>query len=446
MIQKEDQNAPRLDCESLLDDIEKKLNETQFELANGEYVIKEYCREMRRQVQLAKEVKIYDLEKASDQFMQKIDAFEQDKLENCKRLSNKSNFERKLDEIKSDLNKWRDSDKSRLDPNELDRIIDARLDLLIQKRDIWSNLFKHETLDFFKKPDDPNGNSLGQLVSDTSDRINFKESYCVDLSKNLRNYLNSSQEVFVIKTVLLDSNKFIVVVFENRDGFDHNLIKLFLFDENKLFQKEKSLSAAECDSPIYSVANKICIQYVNSDTRLYLSVLDGDLEELSHFEVKHKEHLVGANLNYLFMLAEEAMRIYDWSFNLVSQIGQTSLPNEAYNLSKVNTFDMRNNRLYLIENKRFREHSLRVVCQSSGRVIRQINFRMLNQFYIDENDRLVVIESNRLVYFNRDGLLLKQINFDELNFNLHICLNTSSNLVHLFDEDEYLVHIKKLYV
>jgi hypothetical protein len=51
-----------------------------FEIENGEYLITEDCRELRRQVQLAKEEKIEEINKHCDALILKLDAYE----ERCK--------------------------------------------------------------------------------------------------------------------------------------------------------------------------------------------------------------------------------------------------------------------------------------------------------------------------------------------------------------------------
>jgi hypothetical protein len=51
-----------------------------FEMENGEYLITEDCRELRRQVQLTEEEKIEEINKHCDALILKIDAYE----ERCK--------------------------------------------------------------------------------------------------------------------------------------------------------------------------------------------------------------------------------------------------------------------------------------------------------------------------------------------------------------------------
>jgi hypothetical protein len=82
LIEKQPKEIPRgLEAENLkqnlgeLHDLVKKLL---FEMENGEYLITEDCRELRRQVQLAKEEKIEEINKYCDALIVKIDTYEEE--------------------------------------------------------------------------------------------------------------------------------------------------------------------------------------------------------------------------------------------------------------------------------------------------------------------------------------------------------------------------------
>jgi len=63
-----------------ISELENLVNKLLFEIENGEYLIAEDCRELRRQVQLAKEEKIEEINKHCDALILKLDAYE----ERCK--------------------------------------------------------------------------------------------------------------------------------------------------------------------------------------------------------------------------------------------------------------------------------------------------------------------------------------------------------------------------
>ena len=70
-----------------LRDLEILVNKLLFETENGEYLITEDCRELRRQVQLAKEQKIEEINKHCDALLLKIDTYEQKCLRKYKEIN-----------------------------------------------------------------------------------------------------------------------------------------------------------------------------------------------------------------------------------------------------------------------------------------------------------------------------------------------------------------------
>ena len=67
-----------------LGELEKKVNKLIFEMENGEYLITEKCKELKREVQLAKEEKIEEINQLSESLFLKIDTYE----EKCKNIYN----------------------------------------------------------------------------------------------------------------------------------------------------------------------------------------------------------------------------------------------------------------------------------------------------------------------------------------------------------------------
>jgi len=87
---------------TILNQIKQKLKQVESDLNIEEYLIIEYCNELRRQVQLARELEIEELHKLSNQMISEIDNFEKDKLY-C--YSNKAKFTAQLNEMKEMLSK-----------------------------------------------------------------------------------------------------------------------------------------------------------------------------------------------------------------------------------------------------------------------------------------------------------------------------------------------------
>lgn len=96
---------------SILDQIKLKLTQAEFDPKMGDLIIKEYCSELRRQVQLAKDLEIEELHKLSEKMITQIDCFEQNKLDHYYYYSNnvvdkfKFNFSAQLEEMREKLSK-----------------------------------------------------------------------------------------------------------------------------------------------------------------------------------------------------------------------------------------------------------------------------------------------------------------------------------------------------
>ena len=61
--------------------IKANLKQAEFELTNGQSVIGEFCRDLKSDVQLAKEQKIKELEDLAERIMSEIDTFQKEKLQ-----------------------------------------------------------------------------------------------------------------------------------------------------------------------------------------------------------------------------------------------------------------------------------------------------------------------------------------------------------------------------
>ena len=91
---------------SLKQRIKLILNQTKINIDDNEYVYKEHCNELRRQVQLAKETQMLKIEEISDKLMNEIDEFEKESLESVSKV-NKEQLVNKLNEMKQENEKWK---------------------------------------------------------------------------------------------------------------------------------------------------------------------------------------------------------------------------------------------------------------------------------------------------------------------------------------------------
>ena len=183
--------------ESLYELVIAKLKQTELNLTNGDYAIKEFCSELKRLVQLAKELKITkkndisdqlmeQMDDLSDEMMKKIESFEQEKLKAFFETQN-TTFKTKQDEMKQLLSEYNQKlENSKLINNQhLVLSLQAQLETL--NENFLSLLFNGEYLQFNTKETE---NSFGEIV--------LKKLNEIDLTRN-KNEIEVSHYVLEMK-------------------------------------------------------------------------------------------------------------------------------------------------------------------------------------------------------------------------------------------------------
>ncbi len=184
-----------------------------LEFKNGDYVINEYCSELKRQVQLAKELKIQAIElndiklvemktknfnEKSDQIFTLIEKFQNDSLKSYESFD-KSKFASKLTTIKSMLEKWNNIAN---DPTSNDQTLlkethsaqDAQSRLAVSIDEFKSICFSGKIAEFYQHDGE---NSFGTLKFSSFDKINIKNFEYIDLMphiKNIRGHADLNKE------------------------------------------------------------------------------------------------------------------------------------------------------------------------------------------------------------------------------------------------------------
>jgi hypothetical protein len=166
-------DEPKL--KSLIDELKTQFEKIEFNLKNEEYFIKEHCNEIRRQVQLAKEVKIQNLEnlsneleqlaisqnnestrkdiikassdqkiqkleETSEKIMEKIDGYEKESLDIIfkKANNNKQEIIQKINKIKQDVQ----------NATSLNQLRECLSKIAIEKENLVSSLLNDKLLYF----------------------------------------------------------------------------------------------------------------------------------------------------------------------------------------------------------------------------------------------------------------------------------------------------------
>ena len=94
-------NEDKIDFELIRKRINDKLEIIKFNLTNPDYNLKEYCNELRRQIQLDKEININKINDCADDLINKVNKFERDILEYQLKLNlDESNAKNIINETK----------------------------------------------------------------------------------------------------------------------------------------------------------------------------------------------------------------------------------------------------------------------------------------------------------------------------------------------------------
>lgn len=430
---------------SILDKIKRKFDKIEFNLNNGDYCIKEYCIELRTQVQLAKEIKMQQLEKLSDSMLDEIDDFEKVKLnEHLKR--NKDEFQIKLNQLKKMI------DEQQQNMNSL-QIIQSKL---ANEQDSLNNfLFNGKVLEFSKRKEDLNASAtFGQLAMSSFDSIDFNNLNKFDLNSYFDQFKSNTHmhidyddlqmlHFSIIDTLFLDNNDYVIFA---KNKHEPKKMLVLLFDENKTTLKYSSttLNATETRN-VFTNSNKICFEYEFENKR-YVGILNDKLELISNFKLSKHQNLIGVNDSFLFIGSlKNVVSFYDWlSFEHVKSIGQSNKSEDKFYFSEtIFRFDLFNGKYYSVQFLNG-EQCVVIMDEFNGTVLNMIRTEEIVLFHIDKcNNRLILVDEDFLRIFCPIGNILneiKLINFPETEM-AYWSMDSMNNL-HVFDEENYWLSFK----
>lgn len=158
-----------------LDNLANKLN---FELDNGEHLIKEHCTDLKRQVQLAKEERIGQISNQGDLMIERIESYEQNCIQKYQEMKKIKKIEKKelltqvtnvIQKQKSYLNQLRIDDNETIASNESLNEFKFRLEQ--ERENVKKLVFNNQLMKF-----DVNTTKVGQELLGTLDfeRVSLK--------------------------------------------------------------------------------------------------------------------------------------------------------------------------------------------------------------------------------------------------------------------------------
>ena len=343
--------------ESLIKKSNQIIYQTEFDLNNGEYIYKQHCNELRRQVQLAKETQILKIEEITDNLMKEIDEFEKESLDTVSKV-NKEQLVNKLNEMKQENEKWNRLDKLRNGKSNLFKVDNQilyefrnSLSKVAVERDNFKCLLHKKMMKFREHKDQSLVGELSQVSLDSFNQISFKKQIKEIEKRYNRLGLEVSFYFHVINGKILSNGDLLLCgkIEDIDDSFQDLVLAIFDTKKDKLKKiKQLFVDYVSMDKS----SNKICLTFLIKDqSERYLArerikddeeyekheetndqvgefvilILNENLEILQRFK-SHEMYLIGVNDSYLFFINDSEhlngkVSFYNWSMEYVKTIG-----------------------------------------------------------------------------------------------------------------------------
>ena len=428
--------ADEITVKSLKDKLNKSLNQTEFNLMNGDYIYKEHCKEIRRQIQLAKETKIAKIEEMTTELMNKVDDFEKELLEDALKVD-KNTFADKIKEMKQENEKWNKSlDEFKVDNQLIDDLRDSVSKVDFQKDALNSQLLKR-LLQFKENSDDLVLGEMSIVSLDSMNEINLNK-YFNDLigEYNIEcSHENCDCDIDIHDPALEVNLRFIKssTIMKNGDLFvfgeienEFEIFVLVLLDLKRNALKKVKKTYGEFSS-MATTSDKICLVLFDEDDNFVYNVFNENLEKLHCIIADREKKLVGANDSYLFFIEDTEhdgeISMYDWTLNYVKSIGQNNSPfcNGSRILKFVPIFEKY---FFLAESQKEGVH-LKIFDEKSGQLLKKIK---TDDFAIDRNMNLIINNKRLIKYLSFNGDLLKEFEMHFFLASIRLLLNEKNNL------------------
>ena len=155
-------NEEEQEFKNLVDELSKKIVQSEEYLMSGDYFFKEHCNEIRRQVQLAKNLKIQRLEEMSEKLKMKIKEHEKKGSAALPKQNNDKLMET-LNEMKLQNERWmkRLYKQEEINAQLIKQIKDCLSDYILEKENINRFLLNEQYLEF-KEANDKD--QLGEII------------------------------------------------------------------------------------------------------------------------------------------------------------------------------------------------------------------------------------------------------------------------------------------
>lgn len=417
-------NEEKIDFEQIKKRINDKLERIKFNLENQDYNLKEYCNELRRQIQLDKEININKINDCADDLINKVNKFERDILE----------YQLKLNLDESTAKNIINETKLLLDTNnntiENLKAIESKLNseiITLNETCFDNKIIEYKNIEL----------TSGNMVLHECNSVDFNQLRKIDLSSDILNvHIDLFFNHLEVKNIYIENLQFLsdgsFILFTSIGYFN---MFVFIFDENFKF-----IHAKEVDHLIFSYDNfpfdhlyrsllgikissddKICIHYSRNNSyyeRTIIAVLNEEFQIAKNEKIE-ATFLNGVSDDYIYLtdFYRGEIKIYDWNLIPTQRLGQIIDSNKEYyfgngfsNLKSIRLND--SNEIYLLY---CLFGYLYIINESNGKMVNKFKIDS-NDFKIDINKNIVIFKDQYAIYYNLDGILINKIKL--INFPL----------------------------
>lgn len=441
----------------ILDEIELNEKKLEYNSNNGEYLIKEHCCELRRQVQLDKEIKIQQIENLSLKHIKQIDEYEKNSLEHYSKFD-KQKYKNDIEELRLKVKKL-DKEFSSLSKNNLKILgdfkylsstLEAKLEFL--KYSLFEN---NQLLEFVSNH--KSESLFGYLKLSSNDSIDFNQLYRIDSGKNFNKFIldkilyhldRTDEETYfhITDTNYLAEDLIVLANFNYDDSTEIFLISINQQGEWNNFNCINNTDhTLYYNNMFYTSNNRICVSHYSNKAELFMEIYDKDLKRITKCECRNKR-IIGANNENIFILStsdsEDSLFIYIWSLECIQTIGQSSHPNQPFYFSseciQMLSFCVNEIKYYFVRNL----SEFHLINGLSGELVKTIVEKNVNKMHLDLDNKIILFKENSLKYFNSSGFFLKEVKLENFVDNLgRECLYFKKNKFYYFDPYLYYLAI-----
>lgn len=422
---------------SIVNDIIESVNQAEFCMNNGQFLIEEYCADLKSKIKAAKEKKLKDLENTEKEMIDYINYYEKQSVELFSKLD-RQRFENQMFTFKS-LIQNRNSEIAKVSFNKIDffKLIDeikqTREEIKMEQEELKSLIFNSNEIIMFKSSEKNNFEEklLGYLDFQALDTLNYNDlprvSFGINQLKAIINGIMDNYSTLVdiddvyngfrnISEIRMLPNKTLHIFFELNAKCSGTMLFSVILSKNFY----PGLSMSKLNDSDNQFRLKPRVYYSNRKTFIvthqenFASILVYDENHAPPKEIKILNRtVIDINNDRIYVISTREY-VYEYisdSINLEIidfKIQQIDLNKPYYVSTDLKEF------LRFESNKKFYwvlrdSNDIRILDESNGLIVKIIRDSDVNRIDIDSRKNLVLFKNDKLVFYSVNGFFLKEI-------------------------------------